>query len=121
MISAVGRYEGFFVQVDIDGHKAIALIDTGAVATFVSEAFATSNKLTILPWRGEGYQLANGQVIKPIGQTKAKLSLTLEGTTKTAEVNLHVMKNLTNQVVFGANLIRCFKLKIDAENDKVSF
>ena len=116
---------GFFVEVFITSAnacvRAVALIDTGAVATFMSDRFAGESGLAVEKWQGPGYQLANGQIVKPVGSVKVRLSLTLEDKTKRADISMFVMKNLTHQVVLGANLIRAFGMNINAVNDAVSF
>ena len=125
VIGAIGSTNGFFVEVFITSAnacvRAVALIDTGAVATFKSDRFAGESGLAVEKWQGPGYQLANGQIVKPVGSVKVRLSLTLEDKTKRADISMFVMKNLTHQVVLGANLIRAFGMNINAVNDAVSF
>ena len=87
----------------------------------MSDRFAGESGLAVEKWQGPSYQLANGQIVKPVGSVKVRLSLTLEDKTKRADISMFVMKNLTHQVVLGANLIRAFGMNINAVNDAVSF
>ena len=121
VIRAVGTSNGFFVEVLINDVKAIALVDTGSAATFINDTFARSAQLPTNSWSGSCYHLANNQKVKPLAEANVKLSLTIKGQTKSAELNIFVLKDLTHQVVLGANVIRALGIIIDGKDNTVSY
>lgn len=74
---------GFYINVVINSKQTVAIIDSGAAATFMSFDYATKGNFPIAKWTGKGYRLANGSSATPVGETKVKLSVTLKDETKT--------------------------------------
>ena len=121
IIGAIGINNGFFINVSINGQSIEAIVDTGAAACFMNENFAKINGFFIQEWKGKTYTLANGQQVKPIGETKVTMTVSLNGQTKSAELSIYVLKGLTANVVIGSNIIRAMKMVINGGEGRVSF
>ena len=112
---------GFIINVTINGHEVKAILDSGASVCFLSQRYASENNLLLSKWTGQGYRQANGDTVKPVGQTKIKLSITLNGITKTAELSIYVIKGLTAEVIIGYNVIRKLGIVINGKDNTISF
>ena len=121
MIAAVGPSNGFFVEALVNGHKAIALVDTGSAATFMSDTFAKRAGVVLFPWIGKCYHLANGQKVKPAGNARVEFALTINAQTRKTDLDMYVLKNLTHDDVIGANIIRSFGITINGRNNSLSY
>ena len=95
-------------------------MDTGACC-FIQKEFADEINMKINPLKEKYFILANKTQIKPIGQSQVTLSLSLNGQTKSAELQLFVMEDLSWKVIIGYNLIRKFGIKIDGENNTITY
>ena len=113
--------KGFIISVAINGHSVHAILDTGASVCFMSYNYANTNNLLMNRWEGQSYRLANGINVKPFGETKIQISITLNGVTKSAELLIYVIKGLTSDVVLGYNLIRSMGIVINGRDNTVSF
>ena len=121
IIGAIGINNGFYINVSINGITIPAILDTGAVACFINETYATNNNFPIQAWRGTGYTLANGFGVNPVGLTHVKLSLTLNSETKSAELPLYLIRNLSSNLVIGSNAIRALGIIINGKENTVSY
>ncbi len=112
---------GFIINVLINGNEVKAVLDTGASVSFLSYRYAKDNNLIMSAWRGKGYSLANGIIVKPCGETKIRLDVTINGQTKSAELSIYIIKGLTNNVVIGYNVIRKLGIVINGRDNTVNF
>ena len=97
-----------------NGIEAVALIDTGAALTAVSEHFANRVPKAKCKWTGPAIYLANGQAIEPTHGWN--LHLKIKG--KKAEGVAVVMPLPNTDILVGNDLLRQFR-KIKIHYDKL--
>jgi hypothetical protein len=121
MIGLVGQ--GFEIACKINKINAKGLVDSGSSVTFMSRSFANKHKLKIDKWKGssKGYKLADGTDYIPEGQTDIKLTIELDGISKSAELSIFVISNLPIDVLIGSNIIRSLGIIIDGNKNSIYF
>lgn len=59
----------------IDGHEVVALIDTGADYSIISQTLADRLKKVKMPWCGLQIRSAGGHLMTPIGKCTARIAI----------------------------------------------
>jgi hypothetical protein len=121
MIGLVGQ--GFEITCQINKINAKSLVDSGSSVTFMSRSFANKHQFKIDRWKGstKGYKLADGTDYKPEGQTDVKMTIKLQGISKSVELTIFVVKNLPYDVLIGSNIIRSLGIIIDGNKNSIYY
>jgi predicted aspartyl protease len=100
--------------MQINFKPVYGLIDTGAVATCMSESFAKYLKLRLSP-SPDAFKLvsANRSPITAIGVVQADLSI--QGLV--VPCTFHVLKSLSHNVILGKDFLKSSGAIIDCENN----
>ena len=97
-----------------------AVIDIGASVSVIDADIAEHFK-----WKIDGQTKpvlgADGQTLGASGETLVEVEITINSTCKVARSKVVVVKNLTAPMLIGLDLLKGFKICIDAANERLTF
>src|SRR5713101_1296145 len=103
------------VEIEIDGIKEKALIDTGAQICVIGEDLANRLGKEIKPWIGKSMIATDGKQLKIRGQCSCKIKI--EETEY--NVNFVIVEKCTPQLIVGTDFLQQHKAVIDFVNHKI--
>lgn len=89
------------LQVSIDGHQVIALVDTGADYSVMSENFLAQLRKVKTAWEGSQIRTAGGHLVTPTARCTARVSL--HG--NEYPVNFVVLQHCSRDVILGMDFL----------------
>lgn len=110
--SILGQGDQLIRPIAINDVVVQALVDTGAFVSVIAQKVVEKNKWQIIPDQIE-LAGANGKRLTSHGFVEAKVTVKIGFHTKTATTKLAVVEDLCNEMLFGLELIKGFKICID--------
>lgn len=107
------------ITISCNGIDVVAVIDTGAARTVVSEHLTKENDWVIKPCRLP-MSVADNKLFV-VGTCKLPLKIVIDNIAKTKTHQVVVVRSLATQMLLGADLIAIFKINIDLAANSFTF